>query len=97
MRRYEVKMTDGSTKFIPAENKRQAIDRCYLWGYKVEKIRLIFNCGGKGKWVNVLAQCFTALKRPGQKLQFCNSFFIDKIFKLCYNIDTVKGKEKIKC
>ena len=55
MRRYEVKMTDGSTKFIPAENKRQAIDRCYLWGYKVEKIRPIFNCGGKGKWVNVLA------------------------------------------
>lgn len=55
MRRYEVKMTDGSTKFIPAENKRQAIDRCYLWGYKVEKIRPIFNCGGKGKWINVLA------------------------------------------
>ena len=92
MRRYEVKMTDGSTKFIPAENKRQAIDRCYLWGYKVEKIRPIFNCGGKGKWVNVLAQCFTALKRPGRKLQNCNNLTIDIFVLVCYNIGTIKKK-----
>ena len=50
MRQYEVKMHNGSTKFVHANNIWQAKNRCYLWGDKVEKIRPIFNNGGAGNW-----------------------------------------------
>lgn len=51
MRQYEVKMHNGNTKFVHANNIYQAKDRCYLMGDRVEKIRPVFNVGGHGKWV----------------------------------------------
>ena len=51
MRQYEVKMHNGDTKFVHASNINQAINRVYLLGDKVEKVRPVFNSGGVGKWV----------------------------------------------
>lgn len=49
MRKYEVKMQDGSTKYISANSIKQAKDRAYLYGDNAKSVQPIFNKGGKGK------------------------------------------------